>query len=251
MFIGSQFQLSAAEGLIALSVIPVSAVIMFIILAVEKRRRYLRKAASLLNDSRLNTDPKGRKAFIKALGFAMENNDVSLYFNINGTKIAVGMFEKVMESTPDPLDKSYCAEYIGRCYETAENYGMSAEYYEKALEYSPSNTYALGRLAEFDDEKAEEYYKRILYYDPSNADNYYCLGRLYSRSGDPDKAIEQYEKAIWANNGFVAPMAEAAIEYAKKGDKKNVFKYFALAMANALQEHDKLEEAIRSCLAQS
>lgn len=245
------YQLSVFGGLIAVSVIPVAALIMFAVLAVEKRIRYLRKAASLVSDARLNADSKGRKLFIKALGFAMENNDVSLYFNINGAKIAVSMFGKVMESTPDPLDKSYCAEFIGRCYETVDNIEMSAEYYKKALEYSPSNTYALGRLAEFDREKAEEYYTRILFYDASSADNYYCLGRLYSRSGDSDKAIEQYEKAIWANNGFVAPMAEAAIEYAKKGDKKNVFKYFALAMANALQEYDKLEEAVKSCLTRS
>jgi len=238
-------------GVMFAAVLPLIMLITLITVTVDMRLNRVRRTASAVSDLRFVGNPKGRKQFIRALDFAV-NSRAGGY----GINTSVFLFKSLMEKTRDPSDKSYCAEYIGRCYEAAGDSENAKKSYETALELSPSNTYALGRLAELvgDAGKAEDYYARILYYDASSAEDYYRLGRLYAGSGRPDasdKAIEQYEKAIFVNNGFVAPMAEAAIEYAKKGDKKNVFKYFALAMANDLFEYEKLEEAVKVCLVQS
>jgi len=246
------FDYDVLLGFLVVVVFPVVTVITLITLAVEKRRRRENKAAVLISGARFGADLKSAKKFRRALGFLAENDGFTLYYGILS---AINVFKKIMAKTPDPLDKSYCAEFIGRCYDSMEDYEKGNAYYEEAARISPSNTYALGRLAERffgeDFEKAEDYYKRVLFYDPAYAEAYYRLGSLYGIHGYTDKAIEQYENALRVNGRLVAPMAESAIEYAKKGDKENVFKYFALAMANDLHEYEKLEETIKLCLTQA
>jgi tetratricopeptide (TPR) repeat protein len=226
--------------------------LIFLILAViisamgltEKSRERRNTVNRLMDGLRFNTDPKNRKKFIKGLYF--------LTAYIPDYKNAAKTFKNIMRRTPDPLDKAYCADWLGKCGEALGDDEIAAGYYAVAAEVAPSDIYALNKLANYyhndEYEKAEYFYKRVLFYDPASSDVYYRLGKLYSRYGEADKAIEQYALAIKTNNGYVAPMAETAIEYAKKGDKKNILKYFLLAAANDLHEFDKLEEAIKECL---
>ncbi|MCL2633210.1 MAG: tetratricopeptide repeat protein [Oscillospiraceae bacterium] len=198
----------------------------------------------LIDETRLNTNPKAKKQFKRAIKLFI--SDQPNYYK------ALTIFESIMDNAVDPLDEAYCAGWVGKCYEMTGEEDNAIELYNQAVKIAPSDTFALSRLAEYHSEndfkKSIKYYKQSLEYDPTEAHTYYRLGKLFSSRGMSDKAIEQYKMAITVNNSYVAPMAEAAIEYAKKGDNKNTLRYFLLAMANDLYEFEKLEEAIKTCL---
>jgi tetratricopeptide (TPR) repeat protein len=166
-------------------------------------------------------------------------------------KKAAVSFMKIAQKTSDALDKAYCLCWAGRCYEDFGDNRLAMVCYAAAAQINPSETFALERLGDFSFEAADEserYYKQVLEFNPLCSRTYYKLGKLYSTNGDSQKAISKYLGAVEVNNRFVAPMAEAAIECAKVGDKNNMLKYYLLAMANDLYEFEMLEESIEECL---
>jgi tetratricopeptide (TPR) repeat protein len=159
---------------------------------------------------------------------------------------------KIAVSTPDPVDKAYCLGWAGRCFEDYGDIAVAATCYAAAAAVAPSDVYALERLGdffwEFDSAESIERYEQLIEYDPLAPRAYYKLGKLHSVRDEPEKAIERYMTAIKVHNGYVAPMAEAAVECAKIGDKANLMKYYYLAMANDVFEFEKLCENIEENL---
>ncbi|MDR0223397.1 MAG: tetratricopeptide repeat protein [Oscillospiraceae bacterium] len=218
--------------------------VLLVMARAAKQRERRNRIERLFDETRFGADAKAKKRFRKALGLIV-SDDVKF-------GKASRIFKRIMNKTADPLDRAYCAQWYGKCREAGGDEFYAATFYTEAVRIAPSDVFALNRLANYyhdkDYEKSERYYRQSLEYDPTETRVYFGLGKLYSRNGEPEKAIKQYETAIAVNNGYVAPMAEAAIEYAKKGDKENCLKYYLLAMANDLYEFDKLEEEIKLCL---
>jgi len=204
----------------------------------------------LTDDVRFNTDSKAKSRFKKGIGVLISGG----FRSKAAFKKAALIFMSIAKRTKDPIDKAYALGWAGRCYEDYGDISIAAIFYSAAVELAPSDVYALERLGDFyyeakdDSAEAAKRYKQVLEYDPLSYRTYYKLGKLYSINGDSDKSIANHESAIKVNNGYVASMAEAAIESAKKGDKMNVLKFFRLAMANDLYEFEKLGDTIESCL---
>jgi len=198
----------------------------------------------LFDDVRFGEDKKAKANFRKTLKLLVKTE----YVKKRVFKKAAVEFMKIAKNTADPLDKAYCMGWSGRCYEDYGDNRLAATCYVAAAELAPSDTFASERLGDYfwDSDTAESVrrYNRVLEYDPVSSRTYYKLGKLHSNRGESDKAVIQYQKAIEVHNGYIAPMAEAAIEYAKNGDKENSLRLFFLAMANDVYEFEKLEEAL-------
>jgi tetratricopeptide (TPR) repeat protein len=214
---------------------------------IEKRKEVENHVERLFDDSRFYTDGRSAKMFKKALKMLVETEVIK---KINFRK-AAKIFDKTARRTSDPLDKAYALGWAGRCYEDYGDFAIAAICYAAAVETAPSDVFALERLGDFyweaDADESAKRYEQVLEYDPLSCRTYYKLGKLYSKRGQSDKAIAFHKTAIEVNNGYVASMAEMAIEYAKKGDKPALLQFFCLAMANDLYEFEKLEGAIKSC----
>jgi tetratricopeptide (TPR) repeat protein len=211
---------------------------------ISDRRKARRNAIdSLFDNARLYNDLKAKRRFRKGL---------EMYTKKRAFRKVALLFMKIAQKTPDSLDKSYCLSWAGRCYEDFGDHMLAAICYTAAVEISPSDVFSSGQLGDYywesESRDSEEHYKRALEYDPLSSFTYYKLAKFHSKHGESDKAIARYQTAIDINNGYVAPMAEAAIESAKIGDKSKSLKFYLLAMANDVYEFEKLEEAITQCL---
>jgi tetratricopeptide (TPR) repeat protein len=204
----------------------------------------------LTDNVRFNTDLKAKANFRKAMNFLSKQ----FYLRKNTFRKSALSFMKIAKKTRDPLDKAYALGWAGRCYEDSGDMAIAAVCYMAAVELAPSDVFALERLGDYffeaknEPEESVKRYNQILEYDPTAPRTYYKLGKLYSERGESEKAIDRYRKSIEVNNGYIAAMAEAAIESAKKGDKKGALSFYLLAMANDLYEFEKLGGSIEKCL---
>jgi tetratricopeptide (TPR) repeat protein len=216
----------------------------------ERQKKRRNAIDRLIDNTRLNTDPRGKAHFRKAVSTLIKHEYVkSITF-----RRAAAMFMKIAQKTPDCIDKAYCLGWAGRCYEDYGETAIAATCYAAAAAIAPSDVYALERLGDFfwevDTNESVQKYEQLLEYDPLSPRAYYKLGKLHSGRDEPDKAIERYQTAIKVHNGYVAPMAEAALECAKIGDKTNLLKFYHLAMANDVFEFERLVENIEETLNQ-
>jgi len=233
-------------------------------LRIERLVEIRNNIEKLTDDVRFGTDPRAKARFKRAVRGLVKRNYAGKK-PASKLKRSALAFMRIAKKTADPLDKAYALGWAGRCYEDFGDYAIAAICYTAAVELAPSDVFALERLGDFyydlsevsdspkpNDESDESagWFKRALEYDPTSARTYHKLGKLHSKCGEHEKAIKQHESAIKVNNGYVASMAEAAIESAKIGDRKNVMKFFKLAMANDIYEFEKLEVSIEKCLAQ-
>ena len=232
---------------VAIAVLFVLNVVLFCFGVSDSRKRCRNAVDRLFDNARLNTDLKARARFKKTLKLLVKTE----YVNKKTFSKAAFVFMGIAKETDDPLDKSYCLGWAGRCYEDYGDNTLAAVCYRAAVEISPSDTFASGRLGDWywdnEPEEAEKHYERALEYDPVSSFTYYKLAKLYSICGDSQKAIDNYQTAFKVNNGYVAPMAEAAIESAKLGNKSKLLDFYCLSMANDVYEFEKLEEAISGC----
>jgi len=209
--------------------------------SVKKRRNAIDR---LCDGARLNTDPKAKSQFRRALRLLIGQD----YVKITNFRKAAQLFMKIAKTTPDEVDKAYCLGWAGRCYEDSGDIKIAATCYAAATAVAPSDVYALERLGDFfweaDEQESIRHYEQLLKYDPLSPRAYYKLGKIYSNQANPEKAIERFQSAISVHNGYVAPMAEAALESAKIGDKANVRRFFNLALANDVVEFETLFENI-------
>jgi tetratricopeptide (TPR) repeat protein len=217
----------------------------------EQRIERSNTIARLFDNNRFYTDSKGKALFMKGMAL-LANHD---YVNSRKTNVfrkAAVFFMKAAKRTPDTLDKAYSLGWAGRCYEDYGELGVAIICYCAAVELAPSDIFALERLGDFNFDSepndSEKHYKQVLEYDPTSSRVYYKLGKLYGVLNEHDKAIKQHKMAIEVNNGYIASMAEVAIEYAKKGDKQGSLQYYYLSMANDLYEFEKLGDNIEECL---
>jgi serine/threonine protein kinase/Flp pilus assembly protein TadD len=73
-------------------------------------------------------------------------------------------------------------------------------------------------------------YSEIAQLSPDDSQVYVDLGYAYENDGNPDKAIENYTKAITLNNGqYATAYLRAGIVYARKQDTRKAFENFDLA----------------------
>jgi tetratricopeptide (TPR) repeat protein len=209
----------------------------------KKRRNSIDR---LYDNTKLNTDPRGKARFKRALGLLIKKE----YVRRSTFRQAATIFMQIAGKTPDAVDKAYCLGWAGRCYEDYGNIAIAATCYTAAAAIAPSDTYASERLGDFfweaDVEESLQRYEQVLEYDPLSPRAYYKLGKLHSGRGEPEKAIERFRSAIKVHNGYVAPMAEVAMEYAKIGDKANMLKFYHLAMANDVFEFERLQESLEA-----
>ena len=233
------------------------------IITTDMRRQHRNAVERLFDNVRFGSDEESMLQFKLALSTIALGDEID-------TRVfqkAVRTFSTIASKTNDPLDKAYCLRWAGQCYEDIGDMHLALISYGAAAAVAPSDIKACEWLGDFftinklnlGDESSDflskigilknplEYYEQVLKYDPNSAIIYHKLGKLHSKDGDAKLAISRYEEAIKAN-GCVSSIAEAAIEYAKLGDKKNVLKYFNLAMACDVREYKRLEEEVVSCL---
>ncbi|MCL1904128.1 MAG: tetratricopeptide repeat protein [Oscillospiraceae bacterium] len=214
----------------------------------DKQKEIRNQVDRLSDNTRLNVDLKSKNRFKKTLRTLLKHK----YVKNRTFKKAAMTFMKIAQKTGDPLDKSYCLGWAGRCYDDYGDRVLAAVCYSAAVEISPSDIFASNQLGDFyrdsESRESETHYNRALEYDPLSSATYFKLAKFHSRHGESETAIEKYQTAIKANNGYVAPMAEAAIESAKIGDIAGLMRFYFLAMANDVYEFEKLEEAIKECI---
>lgn len=234
--------------IIAVALLFITNVILLCINTADKQKEKRNAVNRLMDNARLNADLKSKNRFKRVLGSLLKTE----YVKTRIFRKSALTFMKIAQKTTDPLDKSYCLGWAGRCYEDYGERVLAAVCYSAAIEISPSDVFASGRLGDYyresESRESETHYKRALEYDPLSSITYFKLAKFHSARGESDEAIAQYQTAIDTNNGYVAPMAEAAIESAKIGDIAGLMKYYLLAMANDVYEFEKLEEAIEECM---
>jgi tetratricopeptide (TPR) repeat protein len=203
---------------------------------------------TLFDEARFVDDKNAKHRFRKTLGLLVRAEKIKCRV----FKSAAIKFMKIAKDTEDSLDKAYCMSWAGRCYEDYGDNRLAATCYAAAVGLAPSDVFSAERLGDYfweaDFEESAQHYNQVLEYNPTCSRTYYKLGKLHGNNGDSAVAISQYEKAVEVHNGYIAPMAEAAIECAKKGDRENSVRWYLLAMANDLYEFEKLEESVNSCL---
>ncbi len=69
--------------------------------------------------------------------------------------------------------------------------------------------------------------------DPDNVNLLTTLGNYYFDLGDPDKAIEKYERALAIKPNDVAVLTDCGVMYRNKGEHKRALEYFDKALANS------------------
>jgi tetratricopeptide (TPR) repeat protein len=224
--------------------------IIFIVIKIKSIRQTVHNNVDkLFDNTRFLEDAKSARLFKKALWMLT----YAEYIHMNSLRRATVLFVSIAQRTADPLDKAYCFGWAGRCFEQTDEIQLAVSCYISATEYAPSDVFALERLGDLlsgakEYDKAVEHYKKVLKYDPLSTRIHYKLGKTYSDRANPPDAIKHYKSAMEVHNGYVAPMAEVALEYAKTGDKANALKYYHLAIANDVSEFDVLTKSIESAL---
>ena len=235
---------------IAVGVLFATSIALHCIRVADKRKKRRNAVEKLYDNARFGTDCAVKRRFKRALGLLVGSD----YVRVKTLRKVAMVFVKTARRVREPIDKAYCLSWAGRCYEDYGDPVLAAICYTAAIEVAPSETFSSERLGdyylEYSPEEAQAHYERVLEYNPLTSTTYFKLAKLHSKHGDSDKAIARYKTAIDANNGYVASMAEVAIESAKKGDKKTALNFYFMAMANDVCEFEELEEAIKECLIQ-
>ncbi|MCL1881401.1 MAG: hypothetical protein FWF76_04415 [Oscillospiraceae bacterium] len=230
-----------------LVIIAVLLVLIFIsgfIVISEFHKKKRNRIDELIDDTKLNTDLENKRRFRKNLGLltlAAPEVNKKIFMK------AASNFMDIAKNTPDPIDKAYSLGWAGRCFEDCGDVTIAATCYAAAAAVEPSDTYSLERLGDFfwqiDVSEAISHYEKLIKYDPVLSRGYYKLAKLFSENGKNHESIKHYETAIKVNNGYVAPMAELTLEYAKIGNFTSALKFYHLAMASDVYEFEHLTES--------
>jgi tetratricopeptide (TPR) repeat protein len=117
-------------------------------------------------------------------------------------------------------------------------YEDAAEYYSQALSQSHvesvASLLAQVRVYEFEQRwtDAEETYKRAILLYPNEPTNYVYLGRLYERQlGQPDMAIQWYDRCIAQPNCFELAYLWAGDIYLQRNQPARAIDYFAATVS--------------------
>lgn len=172
------------------------------------------------------------------------------YMNGDFSK-ALTRFEKAMAFSGGGHNKSFCFDWMSRCYDALEKTTESLDCRVKAVEAEPSNLKSLFNLADMyvrmgSFSKAEFYYNRILRYDSDNIAATFMLGTLFMGRGLYDKAEEQFVKTLQLDNKSDAAAAELSVIMAIKGDYSKMESYFEKTKNGNYTDPDRLKKRLNS-----
>lgn len=131
---------------------------------------------------------------------------------------------------------------IGNIYYSQQKYEEACGQYREAVRLNPSTTnrYALGQayieLERFND--AEEQYSAIQRISPDQAGGFLGMGLVYSRSGNYEAAIDQFNHAIELDSDLWEVYTQKGYAYADMGDMDK-----AQAMVDELEGADQTDSA--------
>ena len=116
-----------------------------------------------------------------------------------------------------------------------KKYAKAIECYEKALEISPDDAVALGRIGEVynetgDYDKAKEYLQRAINLDPRFAPAFSLLGYAYTAEGDYDKAFNYCRKSIELDSKNAQAWGRLGSVYGNTGDYDKAIECFLKAI---------------------
>ncbi len=132
--------------------------------------------------------------------------DFDLYLLKIECLLHLDLYAEAYELTAEVLkdedtDLDVILSELGFLYVGAEYYDEAILYFEKSLEYDPTNMEVLNDLAyayevKSDFNSAIIVCNQILDADPYSIDNWIMLGKLYSLDGDFEKAIDAFDFAL-------------------------------------------------------
>jgi tetratricopeptide (TPR) repeat protein len=119
-----------------------------------------------------------------------------IYENQNDPR-ALGTYQKVLSLNP-AYNKRYVYEGIGRLYQKQGNYEMAKQYYRKALEVDPGETYGYNQIAmiymmQGENLKAIAEYQKALERKKDEY-GYLWMGISWEKEGKVNKAVAVYEE---------------------------------------------------------
>jgi len=142
----------------------------------------------------------------------------SCYFELNNNEKAIEYFKRTLEKTPNDTNAMY---FIANSYINLQNTNAAAEYLNKILSLEPNNQNAKTALTSLkqgaegkdldmaisflEEKKYTEcltLLDKIIASNPKNAYAHYYKGVALEDTKNPDGAIEEYKKAINADENF-------------------------------------------------
>ena len=164
---------------------------------------------------------KSSIALAPAAGYAAEAAKMlaGIYVTMGETERAIESLRSFVELRPS---SDAARVRLGELYYSEGRYDEALAQYEKAVELNPDagNRYALGQvyLQTGDFSRAEGQFMKVLLMAPDDPAGNLGLGQAYSKSGQYELAIEQFEAAIRKKNDFHDAWAEMGYTCADMGD---------------------------------
>jgi tetratricopeptide (TPR) repeat protein len=182
-------------------------------------------------DAYTNQDYEGAvKEFKRSVGLGRSSSfaaDAAQYLAMSYLKIddpenAIKSYKSALQVDPyrDDIHVN-----LGNLYFSQEKYEDARTEYAEAVRLNPStaNRYSLGQayieLGRFSD--AETQYREIQRLAPQEAGGYLGMGLAYSRQGNPEEAIGQFEEAISRNSDLYDAYAQIGYSHADLGDMES------------------------------
>lgn len=125
-------------------------------------------------------------------------------YEVEDNKGAIDCYNRALKIGKDPLVEDFKLDIytgIGDCYYDEEDYGEAANYYRRALNHNPKDSYLLMSLSQIyffrlkETKAAYKYTKLLVENMPENGYGQYQLGLIHSRLGNVEKAIWHLYKA--------------------------------------------------------
>ena len=167
----------------------------------EYENESLERAKILINSALQNDSDNHSYLYLHAMCIAMQlyDKNIDKISKNKLTKTFIKELNKAIELAPNVVDY-YLA--FARYYSfDKKDFQKAIEYYNKAIEYDPDNSWFYSDRAECykeigDIQKAVEDYLKSIKLDPTDHFTYRDLGYLYIDNGNPDKFIELFNNGI-------------------------------------------------------
>jgi tetratricopeptide (TPR) repeat protein len=166
------------------------------------------------------------KEFQRAVGLAPQgayaadasNYMANAYLKLNQTEKAIKTYQTSIQLNPYRDDTHIT---LGNLYYALGRYKEAEGQYKEAVRLNPSdnNHYALGQayleLEQFS--AADREFNTVKRLSPSKPNGDFGLGLVYSRRGDPEKALRFFQAALDRKSDFFDAYAEMGFAYADMG----------------------------------
>lgn len=127
-----------------------------------------------------------------------------ILYEIEDNRGAIDCYHRALKLGKEPLIEDFKLDVytgIGDCYYEEENFKEAVNYYRKALNHNPKDTYLLMSLSQIyffrlkETKNAYKYTKLLVENMPENGYGQFQLGLIHSRLGNIEKAIWHLYKA--------------------------------------------------------